>query len=105
MIFTSLPVLVLGILDQDVDEATCLRYPKLYVPGQQNRLFNVKVFLLSLFNAIVVSTFLYFFAYEAFYLSVDGDGKDAATLDVFQTTLAGCLVLAVNLQVRWLLCV
>ncbi|XP_062516349.1 phospholipid-transporting ATPase ID-like isoform X2 [Corticium candelabrum] len=98
VIFTSLPVLVLGILDQDVDEATCLRYPKLYVPGQQNRLFNVKVFLLSLFNAIVVSTFLYFFAYEAFYLSVDGDGKDAATLDVFQTTLAGCLVLAVNLQ-------
>lgn len=103
VIFTSLPVLALGILDQDVDDATCLRYPKLYVPGQQNRLFNVKVFLLSLWNGVLVACALYFFMYGAFNAIVDGDGKDGASLNVFQTVLAGTLVIVVNLQVRQIL--
>jgi phospholipid-translocating ATPase len=98
VIFTSLPVLALGILDQDVDDTTCLKYPKLYVPGQRNRLFNVKIFLLSLANGVVASTLLYFFTYGVFHAIVNENGKDAATLNVFQTVLAGSLVFVVNLQ-------
>ena len=100
VLFTSLPVMALGILDQDVDDVTCFKYPKLYVPGQRNRLFNNRIFILSLANGVMVASLLYFFTYGVFDVIVNENGKDAATLNVFGTVLAGSLVFVVNLQVR-----
>ncbi|KAF3839746.1 hypothetical protein F7725_018463 [Dissostichus mawsoni] len=40
IVYTSLPVLAMGIFDQDVPDQRSLEYPKLYEPGQLNLLFN-----------------------------------------------------------------
>lgn len=44
-IFTSLPVIVLGILDQDLKAETLLRFPELYNFGQESKGFNFSKFL------------------------------------------------------------
>lgn len=40
MCYTSMPIVVLGILDQDVPETSASRYGQLYTPGIQNLFFN-----------------------------------------------------------------
>lgn len=60
VIYTSLPVVVLGILDQDVDENNCYRHPKLYIAGQKNLNFNMPIFIRSLLKGIYVALILFF---------------------------------------------
>lgn len=47
LFYTSLPVMAVGIFDQDVNDKNSLLYPKLYAPGLQNMLFNKKEFCWS----------------------------------------------------------
>ena len=47
LFYTSLPVLSLGVFEQDVDDKMSLEYPKLYTPGLTNALFNTRVFVKS----------------------------------------------------------
>lgn len=44
-VFTSIPVIILGILDKDLDASTLLRFPELYNFGQKNKGFNFWNFL------------------------------------------------------------
>lgn len=97
--FSSLPVLALGVFDQDVDEELSVKYPSLYLPGQQGTLFNRKEFLFSVMHGIVSSLVLFFIPYGTMYLSVTNDGKDAADLQSFGFAVATILVIVVNLQV------
>ncbi|KAK7116641.1 hypothetical protein V1264_002281 [Littorina saxatilis] len=96
--YTSLPILVLGIFDQDVDDAHCVRYPKLYVPGIKDVLFNLRVFTWSVIEGLISSLILFFIPYGAFVYSVDSDGIDKADLQSFGTVVAATLVVAVNLR-------
>ncbi|XP_076466035.1 phospholipid-transporting ATPase ID-like [Babylonia areolata] len=96
--YTSLPILALGVFDQDVDEAHCIRYPKLYLPGIHNSLFNIKVFLWSVIEGFVSSLILFFIPYGALTNSVDQEGLDKADLQSFGTVVAATLVVAVNIR-------
>lgn len=42
LIFTSLPILLLGIYDMDVDASVVYKNPELYLVGIRNELFNVR---------------------------------------------------------------
>ncbi|XP_028399052.1 phospholipid-transporting ATPase ID-like [Dendronephthya gigantea] len=97
--FTSLPVVIMGIFDQDVSDKVSLKNPKLYVPGQQNILFNKKIFLLSLLRGAVVSLVLYFVPYGIFHDHVNNDGEVESGLQFFGTVVAATLVITMNLQV------
>ncbi|XP_065059907.1 phospholipid-transporting ATPase ID-like isoform X2 [Rhopilema esculentum] len=97
--FTSCPVLALGLFDKDVDEKLCLDNPKLYVPGQENILFNKKSFTLKLLHGIVTSALLYFIPYGVFHRATAPDGIDLGDTEFFSTTVACCLVVIVNLQI------
>ncbi|CAG8495949.1 17296_t:CDS:2 [Acaulospora colombiana] len=44
-LFSSLPVLVIGIFEKDLNEKTLLSIPELYRRGQRNMEFNVQTFL------------------------------------------------------------
>ncbi|KAJ8936119.1 hypothetical protein NQ318_012932, partial [Aromia moschata] len=44
LFYTSLPVLGVGIFDQDVNEKNSVLYPQLYKPGHYNLFFNKKEF-------------------------------------------------------------
>ena len=62
IIFTSLPVLAIGIFDQDVHHGIVRMYPAVYGEGQRNEYFSIKVrslwMLNSFYSGIIVSLFV-----------------------------------------------
>lgn len=97
--YTSLPVLALGILDQDVDDKNSIRYSKLYTPGHLNLLFNKVEFLKSVTHGILTSFILFFIPYGAFNNGINSEGRNLDDLQIFGTTVSVILVLAVTSQV------
>lgn len=63
LFYTSLPVLAVGIFDQDVNDKNSLMYPKLYAPGLQNLLFNKKEFCWSALHGFFASCVLFLVPY------------------------------------------
>lgn len=63
VLYTSLPILVVGMFDQDVDAKHSLQFPKLYSPGLRSALFNKLEFLKSVFYGIICSVVLFFVSY------------------------------------------
>lgn len=98
VMYTSLPVLMMGVFDQDVNEYYSLRYPKLYAPGLRNELFNKKVFAWSIVEGIITSIVLFFIPYGAFHNGLSPSGKDMADSQSLGVVVASILVVAVNLR-------
>uniref|UniRef100_A0A453RFS5 Phospholipid-transporting ATPase n=1 Tax=Aegilops tauschii subsp. strangulata TaxID=200361 RepID=A0A453RFS5_AEGTS len=63
--FTSLPVIALGVFDQDVSSRLCLQYPELYQEGVQNVLFSWRRILGWMFNGVVNAILIFFFCTTA----------------------------------------
>lgn len=63
LFYTSLPVLALGIFEQDVSDRLSLQYPKLYTPGLKSTLFNCKEFIKSVMHGGFSSVVLFFIPY------------------------------------------
>lgn len=63
LFYTSLPVLGLGIFEQDVSDKHSLEYPKLYSPGLNNSLFNTKEFVKSVIHGVFSSLVLFLIPY------------------------------------------
>ncbi|XP_023217447.1 probable phospholipid-transporting ATPase IM [Centruroides sculpturatus] len=97
--YTSLPVLALGIFDQDVNDKNSLRYPKLYAPGHLNLLFNKMEFLKSVAHGIITSFILFFIPYGAFKNSVDPHGINLDDHQLFGTVVSAILVFVVTAQI------
>nr|XP_020456646.1 phospholipid-transporting ATPase IC [Monopterus albus] len=97
--YSSLPVLLVGLLDQDVNDKLSLKFPKLYLPGQQGKLFNYKKFIISLFHGIFVSLTIFFIPYGAFLQTMGEDGEAPSDLQSFAVVTASSLVFTVNLQI------
>jgi phospholipid-translocating ATPase len=62
-LFTSLPVIVLGIFEQDLSAATLIAVPELYAKGQKNEAFNYLVYLVWMTIAISQSLIISFMAF------------------------------------------
>ncbi|XP_055944168.1 phospholipid-transporting ATPase ID-like [Argiope bruennichi] len=107
--YTSMPVLALGIFDQDVNDRYSLHYPKLYTPGHSNLLFNKKEFLKSLVHGVCTSFTLFFVPYGSFYESINKDGLNMDGHQILGTVVSTLLVLVVTAQVAldtsyWTIC-
>ena len=76
-----------------------MKYPSLYLPGQQGILFNRKEFLFSVMHGIISSIVLFFIPYGAMYHVVDPFGRESADFQSFGFAVATILVIVVNLQV------
>lgn len=63
LFYTSLPVLALGVFEQDVSDKNYIEFPKLYTPGQTNALFNTNEFIKSVFHGIFSSLILFLIPY------------------------------------------
>ncbi|KAI7856242.1 hypothetical protein BDC45DRAFT_63075 [Circinella umbellata] len=70
LIFTSLPIIFMGIWDQDLSAETSLRYPELYRMGLRNDKFKIWRFWATIFDSIFQSVVCFFFPYM---LLVDGN--------------------------------
>ncbi|KAI1904865.1 hypothetical protein AGOR_G00010070 [Albula goreensis] len=97
--YSSLPVLLVGLLDQDVNDKLSLRFPKLYLPGQQGLLFNYKNFFISLFHGIFTSLIIFFIPYGAFLQTMGQDGEAPSDYQSFAVVTASSLIITVNLQI------
>ncbi|KAL4227660.1 Phospholipid-transporting ATPase ID [Mactra antiquata] len=98
VMYSSLPILALGLFDQDVNDYYSIRYPKLYHPGLVNLLFNKKVFGLSVAEGVISSFILFFIPYGAFLEEVRSDGITQSDIQSFGVVVASTLVVAVNLR-------
>lgn len=61
VLFTALPPIVLGVLEQDYSASTLMAVPELYRSGQRGAAFNTKVFWLNMANTVYHSLLAYLF--------------------------------------------
>ncbi|GMS95883.1 hypothetical protein PENTCL1PPCAC_18058, partial [Pristionchus entomophagus] len=101
LLFTSLPVLAMGVLDQDVDDEYSLKFPQLYLPGQFNRFFNMRIFIYSVLHGMFSSLVIFFVPYGAYYTEMAANGKDMGDLAVLEFTAFTALIIVVNGQMAF----
>ncbi|XP_017961003.1 probable phospholipid-transporting ATPase IA isoform X2 [Drosophila navojoa] len=76
VVFTAMPPFAIGLFEKFCTADTMLRYPLLYKPSQNAKLFNVRVFWIWIFNALLHSVFLFWLPLCAFESeSIWSDGK------------------------------
>ncbi|EGD72760.1 ATP8B1 protein [Salpingoeca rosetta] len=100
VVFTSLPILVIGTLEQDVSARDSISFPLLYEAGPRNFYFSRLSFYWSLLRGIFHSVVIFFVAYGAITLGgqVDSIGQEAGDYSFLSTTISVCLVWVVNLE-------
>ncbi|XP_047623020.1 phospholipid-transporting ATPase IC [Phacochoerus africanus] len=99
VLYSSLPVLLMGLLDQDVSDKLSLRFPGLYVVGQRDLLFNYRRFFVSLLHGILTSMILFFIPFGAYLQTVGQDGEAPSDYQSFAVTIASALIITVNFQI------
>uniref|UniRef100_A0A8C4T475 Phospholipid-transporting ATPase n=1 Tax=Erpetoichthys calabaricus TaxID=27687 RepID=A0A8C4T475_ERPCA len=94
VMYTSLPVLSMALLDQDVSCHASLKKPKLYWIGQEQQLFNLRVFAVTVLQALLTSLTLFFIPYGAFY-------NTAYDFQTFSVTVGTSAVFTVTRITYW----
>jgi phospholipid-translocating ATPase len=96
--FTSLPVIALGVFDQDVSSKLCLKFPLLYQEGVQNLLFSWKRIIGWALNGVASSTIIFFFCIRALEHQSFRKGGEVVDLEILGATVYTCVVWVVNCQ-------
>jgi len=65
-LFTSLPVIFLGIFEKDLLPATLITVPELYTRGQRGDGFNIRIFIAWMFMAVCEAMVVYFTMFGLF---------------------------------------
>lgn len=98
VIFTSVPIMVLAVLDKDVSASRSEEFPELYTLGQRDYYFNIRVFVIWITTAIFHSLVIFFVPYLAL-----GDTPLASGLMLdhghFGLLLWTSVIILVNLKV------
>ncbi|KAM9323033.1 phospholipid-transporting ATPase FetA-like [Pholidichthys leucotaenia] len=100
LIYTALPIIGLGIFDQDVNDRWSFHYPQLYSPGQLNQYFTKTVLVKCMLQSLYSSIVLFFIPWAAMHDTVRNDGKDMADYQSFASLVQTCLLIVVYIQVR-----
>ncbi|KAJ4961143.1 hypothetical protein NE237_021053 [Protea cynaroides] len=98
VLFTSLPVIALGVFDQDVSARLCLKFPLLYQEGVQNVLFSWLRILSWMFNGVCGAIIIFFFCTNALEVQAFRKGGEVVGLEVLGATMYTCVVWVVNCQ-------
>ncbi|MED6124962.1 putative phospholipid-transporting ATPase 9 [Stylosanthes scabra] len=96
--FSSLPVIALGVFDQDVSARYCLRFPMLYREGVENILFSWRPIISWMVNGFISSIIIFFFCSKAMEIQAFDKGGRTAGRDILGATMYTCVVWVVNLQ-------
>ncbi|NXK74175.1 AT8B3 ATPase, partial [Amazona guildingii] len=95
--YTAYPVLSMGLLEQDVSARKSLEFPELYVVGQQDELFNYRVFGITLLHGVSTSLASFYIAFWAFKDHVGS--KTVGDYESFAVTVATSALLSVLLEI------
>ncbi|XP_044480722.1 phospholipid-transporting ATPase 3-like isoform X1 [Mangifera indica] len=97
VIFTSMPVIVLGLFEKDVSAALSKNYPELYREGIKNVFFTWRVVAVWAFFSVYQSLVLYYFVASSSFGGQNSSGKIFGIWDV-STMAFTCVVVTVNLR-------
>uniref|UniRef100_A0A8C0FTU7 Phospholipid-transporting ATPase n=1 Tax=Bubo bubo TaxID=30461 RepID=A0A8C0FTU7_BUBBB len=95
--YTAYPVLSVGLLEQDVSAKKSLEFPELYVIGQQDELFNYRIFGVTLLHGVSTSLASFYIAFWAFEDHVGS--KAVGDYESFAVTVATSSLLSVLVEV------
>ncbi|XP_027924292.1 probable phospholipid-transporting ATPase 8 isoform X2 [Vigna unguiculata] len=96
--FTSLPVIALGVFDQDVSAKLCLKYPFLYLEGVEDTLFSWPRILGWMLNGVLSSLVIFFLTTNSVLnQAFRRDGK-VVDFEILGVTMYTCVVWTVNCQ-------
>ncbi|BGP51086.1 phospholipid transporting ATPase [Rhodotorula kratochvilovae] len=100
LVFTSLPVAILGIADQDLNAETSLRYPQLYRRGILGKEWTRTKFFIYMLDGLYQSAVAFFIPLLVYWFSptLSVTGHDWSIWEL-GTTVAACAVTAANLYV------
>jgi len=89
-LFTSLPVIFLGIFEQDLAASTLLAVPELYVKGQRNEGFNIRMYIGWMFMAASEAMVIYFLMFGLFGEAIFA--RDDSVLALGQLCFTGAVI-------------
>ncbi|XP_068622794.1 probable phospholipid-transporting ATPase IM isoform X2 [Battus philenor] len=99
LFYTSLPVLALGVFEQDVSDATALQFPKLYAPGHTSQLFNKTEFIKSTLHGCFTSLVLFLIPYGTYKDGLAPDGKILSDHMLLGSVVATILIIDNTTQI------
>ncbi|XP_077285746.1 ATPase phospholipid transporting 8B [Arctopsyche grandis] len=99
LFYTSLPVLALGVFEQDVSEKNSLLFPKLYTPGLTSSLFNKTEFMKSALHGCYTSLILFLLPYGTYKDGLAPDGRILSDHMLLGSVVATILVLDNTTQI------
>ncbi|XWS74661.1 hypothetical protein CRYUN_Cryun01aG0017100 [Craigia yunnanensis] len=99
VIYTSVPTIVVGILDKDLSRRTLLKYPQLYGAGHRQECYNRRLFWITMVDTLWQSVVAFFIPLLAYW----GSTIDASSIGDLWTL---AVVILVNLHlamdvIRW----
>ncbi|KAH8303713.1 hypothetical protein KR018_001973 [Drosophila ironensis] len=102
VIYTSLPILFIGISEKPYTEETLMRTPQLYKKNTDNKQLHWPYFLMWILFAVYHSVIIFYFAFCLFsYNNVILNVGQTAAFSCFGTLLIWTVVIVVNLKL-WL---
>ncbi|KAI3932909.1 hypothetical protein MKW92_026175 [Papaver armeniacum] len=96
--FTSLPVIALGVFDQDVSARFCLKFPLLYQEGVQNVLFSWLRILSWMLNGVCSAIMIFFLCINVLELQAFRKGGEVVGFEILGATMYTCVIWVVNCQ-------
>ncbi|KAL5715782.1 P-type phospholipid transporter [Ranunculus cassubicifolius] len=99
VILTSLPVIALGVLDQDVPSDVCLQFPALYQQGQKNSSFSWTCILGWVFNGWISSLCLFLLSLHTLSIYAFREDGQVADISHLGTIIYTCVIWTVNCQI------
>ncbi|CAN6289537.1 unnamed protein product [Urochloa humidicola] len=101
LIYTSVPTVVVGILDKDLSHNTLLYYPRLYEAGLRNEGYNLTLFWITMLDTLWQSLVLFYVPFFTYNIS---------TMDIWSMgslwTIAVVIIVNIHLAMdirRWVL--
>ncbi|KAK1436894.1 hypothetical protein QVD17_02678 [Tagetes erecta] len=99
VVLTSLPVIALGVFEQDVSSEICLQFPALYQQGPKNLFFDWYRIFGWMGNGLYCSLIVFFLNIIIFYDQAFRVGGQTADMTVLGTAMFTCVIYAVNCQI------
>ncbi|KAD4585128.1 hypothetical protein E3N88_22729 [Mikania micrantha] len=99
VVLTSLPVIALGVFEQDVSSEICLQFPALYQQGPKNLFFDWYRIFGWMGNGLYCSIIVFFLNIIIFYDQAFRAGGQTADMTVLGTAMFTCVIYAVNCQI------
>ncbi|KAF9223068.1 phospholipid-translocating P-type ATPase [Gyrodon lividus] len=101
LIFTSLPVIVLGAFDQDINAKAALAFPELYIRGIRGLEYTRLKFWSYMLDGLYQSAVVFFIPYLVWSLGLatSWNGKGIDSLADFGTTVGVAAIFAANTYV------